>query len=150
MAGITAISESHAVVGIDTSIFIYQFEDEPRFAALAEAVLNGLATGLFEGVTSALTVMELLTRPLQRGLVNVADDYHVLIATYPNLTVHPIDQLSARVAASFRAAYRLTAADALQVATCLHHGATAFVTNDHRLRRIKELEVILLDELTLP
>jgi predicted nucleic acid-binding protein len=147
MAGIRTIGDSHAIVGIDTSVFIYQFEGEPRFAAPAEVVLNGLASGLFDGVTSALTVMELLVRPLQIGRVDVADDYQTLLANYPNLTVLAIDQFSARMAARLRAAYRLAPADALQVATCLRHGATAFVTNDHRLRRIKELEVILLDEL---
>ncbi len=149
MAGIAEIGNAHAIVGIDTSIFIYQLEGEPRFTLPAEAVLSGLTSGLFRGVTSALTVMELLMRPLQLGRVDVADEYHALLANYPNLSVLPIGQFSARLAARLRATYRLAPADALQIATCLHDGATAFVTNDHRLRRVTELEVILLDELIL-
>jgi predicted nucleic acid-binding protein len=34
----------------------------------------------------------------------------------------------------------------MQIAACLHHGATAFLTNDMRLRRVTELEVIILND----
>jgi predicted nucleic acid-binding protein len=53
----------------------------------------------------------------------------------------------ARRAAQLRARYRLRPADALQVATALVHGATAFVTNDRSLTRLRPaLDVVLLDE----
>jgi predicted nucleic acid-binding protein len=39
-------------------------------------------------------------------------------------------------------------ADALQVATALHHGATAWVTNDRGLERLaSRLDVVILDDL---
>jgi predicted nucleic acid-binding protein len=39
--------------------------------------------------------------------------------------------------------------DALQNAACLENGAMAFVTNDRRLPRVTELDVILLDEVVV-
>jgi predicted nucleic acid-binding protein len=35
-------------------------------------------------------------------------------------------------------------ADSLQVAACLDRGATAFVTNDNGLRRVTDLDVLVL------
>ena len=36
--------------------------------------------------------------------------------------------------------------DAVHLATARASGATAFVTNDRRLRRVNEIEVVLLDD----
>jgi len=36
--------------------------------------------------------------------------------------------------------------DALQIAAALEAGATAFVTNDQRLGKVKELDVLQLDD----
>jgi predicted nucleic acid-binding protein len=93
-----------------------------------------------------LTLMEIAVKPLQLGRPEVADEYDVLLATYPHLTVADIDRPIARRAAELRASYRLRPADAVQVGTCLHHGATAFLTNDRGLRRVGELELLLLDD----
>ena len=35
--------------------------------------------------------------------------------------------------------------DSLQVAACLHHGATALLTNDKGFRRVQDLQIIVLD-----
>jgi predicted nucleic acid-binding protein len=48
-----------------------------------------------------------------------------------------------------RATYRLRTVDAVQIATALEHGATAFLTNDRRLRHVDEVTITLLgDHLT--
>jgi predicted nucleic acid-binding protein len=136
----------HATVGIDTSIFIYQLEDSDRYASVAEEALDALAHGVFQGVTSVLTLMEVAVRPLQLGRTDVADDYELLLGSYPHLAVVELDRATARRAAVLRATYRLRPADALHVAACLESGATAFLTNDKGLRRVNELEVIVLDD----
>jgi predicted nucleic acid-binding protein len=40
----------------------------------------------------------------------------------------------------------LKAVDALQIAACLEHGVTAFLTNDRDLRGIGSLSVLILDD----
>lgn len=136
----------HRLIGLDTSVFIYHLEGVSRYAACAGVVFDELATGGFEGVSSVLTLMELAVRPLQLGRPEVADEYEVLLANYPHLTIAEIDRRTVRRAAELRARHGLRPADALQVAACLEHGATAFLTNDRDLRRVTETQVILLDD----
>lgn len=146
MEELTEALRRHDLVGFDTSIFIYQVEDSPRYAALADEALGALANGVFKGVTSILTLMEVAVRPLQLGRHDAADEYELLLSTFPNLLVVELDRSCARRAAELRAAYRLRPADSLQVAACLQHGATALLTNDKGLRRVQELEVVVLDD----
>ena len=133
-------------VGLDTSVFIYHIEGATRFAEPAGVALDELARGIFAGVTSVLTLMEIAVKPLQVGRPAVAEEYDVLLTNFPNLTVVAIDRPTARRAADLRARHRLRPADALQVAACLEHGATAFLTNDRDLRRATELDVLMLED----
>lgn len=149
MAGLAATLRGYERVGLDTSIFIYHIEGTTRFAESAAAVLNELAAGAFAGVTSVLTLMEITVKPLQLGRPDVAEEYEVLLATYPNLAIAPISRPIARRAADLRATHRLQPADALQVAACLEQGTTAFLTNDRALRRVTECQVLLLEDFVL-
>ena len=88
--------------------------------------------------------MEIAVKPLQLDRRDVAGEYEILLANYPNLRVMDIDREVAREAAALRAAYRVRPTDGVQIAACIVAGATAFVTNDRDLRRIRELDVLLL------
>ena len=146
MGSLTDALRRHQRVGLDTSIFIYQLEDSPRYAELAEESLDAVERGNVAGATSVLTLMEVSIVPLRLGRSDAADAYQSLISSFPNLDVIGIDGDVARRAAALRAAYNLRPADALQVAACLHAGASAFLTNDRALRRVQELQVLLLDQ----
>lgn len=54
------------------------------------------------------------------------------------------------LASDLRAKYAIRTPDALQIAAGLSLGATGFLTNDGRLKRVTELEVLLLDEIEKP
>lgn len=56
----------------------------------------------------------------------------------------------ANQAARLRASYNLRLPDALQVATAVYAGCDAFLTNDRQLQRVQELQVIVLEEISLP
>ena len=94
-----------------------------------------------------LTLAELLTGALREGRRDVADAYAVLTLSLPNLAVLPVDARVARRAAELRAHCRLRLPDALHIATALRFGAGAFVTNDRRLNRVRELAVVILSDL---
>ncbi len=46
----------HAVIGLDTSIFIYHLEAYPRYLPLTRELLNGIKAGRQRAVTSTVTV----------------------------------------------------------------------------------------------
>jgi predicted nucleic acid-binding protein len=55
-----------------------------------------------------------------------------------------VDDTIARIAAELRARYGIRTADAVQLSAALSARATAFITNDARLRRVAELDVVIL------
>lgn len=139
--------DRHAIVGLDTSIFIYHLETHPDYQSLTQELLEGVEQGRWQAVTSTVTVMELTVRPWQLDRPVVAREYEALMAHFPNLTLVDVTREVARRAAQLRARYRIRPADALQVATALVHRATAFVTNDGFLMRLAPLlDVVLLDD----
>jgi predicted nucleic acid-binding protein len=136
-----AATFQHERIGVDTPIVISHIAGTTH---LAGETLDELAGGAFTSVTSVLTLMEIAVTPLHIRPPDVAEEYEVLLANYPNLVIAALDRPTARRAAELRAEYRLRPADALQVAACLEQGATAFLSNDRRVRRITDLQVSLL------
>jgi predicted nucleic acid-binding protein len=63
----TRFSGHHKRVLIDTSIWIYHFEQHPQLAAAAGEIVENLEEGKFRGVASELTLLELTVKPLQLG-----------------------------------------------------------------------------------
>jgi predicted nucleic acid-binding protein len=58
----------------------------------------------------------------------------------------PLDQEKADRAAELRARYNLSLTDAFQIAIALTTNCDAFLTNDITLKRVTEINVIVLDE----
>src|SRR5688572_27785413 len=137
----------HALIGLDTSIFIYHFERSPVYAHLTIAILDELEQQRQRGVTSVITLTELIVRPLALGRIEIADELVRALQRFPNLEIVEITESVSLRAAAVRAEYRIATPDALQLAACLMHGATAFVTNDRRLQRVEDLQVVMLDDL---
>jgi predicted nucleic acid-binding protein len=138
---------AHAILGLDTPVFIYHLEAHPHYLPLTQVLLAGVQAGRWTAVTSTVTVMELTVRPWQLDRPAVAREYEALLAHFPHLTLVDVTREVARRAAQLRARHRLRPADALQAATALVAGATAFVTNDRSLARLSPaLDVVLLDE----
>ena len=67
--------------------------------------------------------------------------------TYPNLEIVEIDLELVGLASDLMAKYGIRAPDALQIASALHVRATGFVVNESKLKRVAELEVVVLDEI---
>jgi predicted nucleic acid-binding protein len=137
----------HSIIGLDTSVFIYQFEAHPAYWPITQELLAGVQAGQWQAVSSTITVMELTVPAWQIDRESTAREYETLLANFPNLALVDVTRDVARRAAQLRARYRIGPADALQVASSLVSKATAFVTNDRGLNRLGEtINVILLDE----
>ncbi len=134
-------------VALDTSIFIYQVEANPKYYSLSDVVFEWLEKQGNEAVTSTLSLTELLVPAYREGNEKRIQTYYGLFRTYPSLTWIPPDLEVADVAARMRAAYGLKTPDAIQAATAIYSGASAFLTNDPIFKRLKETEILILDEL---
>ena len=136
----------HPVIALDSSIFIYHLEDHPRYAPLTEIIFDDLEKGMNKGITSYLTLMEIITKPKTEGLLQVARDYEYYLTTFPNLTFYEMGIEIARKASDLRATERIKSPDAIQLATAILHGATAFLTNDKIFERVKGIDILILDK----
>lgn len=137
----------HKRVLIDTSIWIYHFEQHPELGAAASRIIESLEEGEYRGVASELTMLELTVRPLQLGRQDVADDYEVLLDYFPNFELQPISREILLEAAALRARQRLRTPDAIQIASGLRAGATLAVTNDEGWRNFPLIETMILADL---
>jgi len=51
------------IVGLDTMIFIYHFEENRVYSPLTFSIFESLEKGNFKGITSILTLLEILVKP---------------------------------------------------------------------------------------
>jgi predicted nucleic acid-binding protein len=138
---------SISVVGLDTAIFIYHFERHPRYFPLTQELFSSIEAGLRKGVTSTITLMEIIVKPLALRRQDVARKYEALLVNFPNLDIADLDRNVIRQAARLRAEYRIRPPDALQASGSLLYGAEVFITNDGLLKRLQDkLKVIILDD----
>lgn len=142
MAGVTRL-------GFDTSPVIYFIEATARYDALVTEIFQRVSNGIPEGITSVITLTEVLIHPLRRGDAALQRQYGDLLINAANFQALPIDIKTATSAAHLRARYNLRTPDALQVATALAADCDAFLTNDSALQRVSELRVLVLDQLEL-
>jgi len=146
---------SQALAGVrqimfDSAPVIYFVEENPRYDAVVTAIFQQVDQGMIRGVTSLVTLIEVLTKPVRVGDQALAQDYRDLLMDSANFYLQPTITLAeSEQAAQWRARYNLKTPDALQVAIALSTGSDAFLTNDGGLKRVQELKVLVLDELEL-
>jgi len=86
----------HAVLGLDTNVFIYHFEAHPRYLPLTRELLSGVEQGRWTAVASVLAVMESTVRPWQMDRPGVAREYKALLVHFPHLTLSDVTRDVAR------------------------------------------------------
>lgn len=99
-------------------------------------------------VTSTVTLLELLVQPYRDQKEELAQKIFALASSYPKIEWVPVTMNLADRAVELRTRYRLTTPDAIQVATAICHKATRFYGNDRSLRRVKEIQCVIVDEVT--
>ena len=122
-----AFLRRHRRIALDTSIFIYQLEANPRYVGLTDPIFAWLERPDHAAVTSTITMTELLVQPYRDSGEQRAGWFYALLTTYPNLDWTAPDLAVADIAARIRAAHRLRTPDALQAATAVHAQASGLV-----------------------
>lgn len=135
------------IIGLDTMVFIYHFEENQVYSSLTFSIFESLEKGNFNGITSILTLLEILVKPKKENNSLLTERYKLLLETFPNLQVKTLNENIADIASSLRAKYNLNTPDAIQIATSLEDKADIFITNDANLKKVSEIKVLLLSEM---
>lgn len=139
----------HAVVGVDTSPFIYLWEKHSRYFAASEALFDYLKLPQVQGVTSVITLIEACVLPQRQGRSDLVETYRRSLVHSQQIHLMPIDVALASRALALRAEYDIGVPDALQIGAALESDATVFVTNDRRLEKVRDLAVLVLEDYAL-
>lgn len=142
-----AFLRRHQRIALDTSIFIYHLEANPKYLAYTDPIFSWLERSGSKAITSTITMTELLVLPYRDDDEQRANDFYGLLSTYPNLDWIAPNLEIAELAAQIRALHRLQTPDALQAATAVHSQATGLITNDAVFERVEGFQTLALDEL---
>lgn len=127
-----------ATVAVDTTPFIYLLEGHEKFAGLFAAA----DAGDLHIALSTITLAEVLTGPFKAGKSALAKRYEKALSQY---TLVPGSPAIAALAAQLQSDYRLRLPNAIQLATALDIGASAFVTHDRDFSRVTGIDILTGD-----
>lgn len=152
-SGRAAMTVDEALRGVthlffDTAPVIYYVEKDPHRFATVKAIFEHVDDGRLIAVTSPVTLAECLVLPYRLGRNDLQRDFSELITRGGNTLFVSISETIGQRAAELRARYNLALADAIQVATAIDARCDAFLTNDVQLKRVAELTILVVDELT--
>jgi predicted nucleic acid-binding protein len=129
-------------VAIGTQIFIYFIEEDGRFLPLVKPLFEAIDHGDLVGVSSGLSLMEVLVVPYRSGNSALAEQYEALLTHGRALRFIEIDRRLLKAAAQLRATFKLKPPDAIQVAAALVSGCNSFLTNDRRIPAVAGLKIL--------
>jgi predicted nucleic acid-binding protein len=132
---------------VDTAPVIYYIEAHPQFGPLAKEVVNAFQSGRLNAFSSVITLTEVLPKPIEAKDERLARKFAEFLKHGKNLSLIEISANIAERAGRLRGEYTfLRALDAIQVAVALEIGADALLTNDEKLKQIKEIKTIVLSD----
>lgn len=131
---------------LDTAPIIYYVEANRNYLIRLEPIFASLDVDGLVAVTSPITLAECLIMPYRHHYPGLQQAFSDLVIRGSNVLFVPIHDEIATQAAQLRAHYNLTLTDALQIAVALETRCDAFLTNDLALKRVSELEIMVLDD----
>ena len=134
-------------IACDSSIFIYGFEEHPKYAHLLETIFEKIEEYNIEILGSVILFSEILVGPLKAHDVTIAETYMSYFSPSDTKRFLPVSSRIAIKAAELRAEYNLPLVDCIHLATAIHEKAPLFLTNDKALKRVQEITVICLDDI---
>jgi predicted nucleic acid-binding protein len=139
--------KKYHVIGLDSQIFIYHFEDNPIFKPLTMTLFNLMEEGEIIGVTSILSILEIIVKPKEKEDQNLVNEYKFLLNTFPNLVIGKIDDDVIDLAAYLKANYSFDTTLSIQLATAKLYDANCFISNNQNLKKIQEIKVITTSDI---
>ncbi len=136
-------------VGVDTSLFIYLIEENNKYSEVINEFFSKNSNGYFKINTSVITLLEVLVLPYKLGREDLAQEYESILNNSVNIKLVEIDHDIAKLSAKLRAKYNLRTPDSLQIASSIYSDSDYFITNDKRLKIVKDIKILLIEDLSL-
>ncbi len=133
-----------SLVFLDSAPVIYYVERKRPFFEQVSPFFARLDDGELTAVSSPITVAECIFYPYKQNNLKLAAQFRALLTQAPIVRCVSTTDEIADSSARLRAQYNLGFADALQVATAVYAGCEFLLTNDMKLQRVAELDVIVL------
>ncbi|MCX6580280.1 MAG: PIN domain-containing protein [Candidatus Aminicenantes bacterium] len=134
------------LIGVDTSVFIYFIEGNPRYSKFTNEFFLKNQQGKFSIITSVITLLEVLVQPYKNSRADLIKEYKAIFEESPGIDLVDLNPEICEISAKLRADYRVRTPDSIEIGTALYGGADFFLTNDIRLEVIKEIPIIALDK----
>ena len=133
----------------DTAPLIYYVEVNPRYISLMDTIISRVESTQIHVHSSVITLTEVLVQPFQQGNAELRQKYRDILMKNVVFELISMTPLIAEMAAELRAQYNLRTPDAIHMATAVTTNCDAFLTNDMGLKRVAEVNVLILDEIEL-
>jgi predicted nucleic acid-binding protein len=132
---------------IDTAPIIYYIEAHPQFGPLVKNIIDDLQAGKLIAFSSVVTLTEVLPKPIEAGDEKLARRFAEFLKFGRNINLIEISERIADKAGRLRGKYSsLRTIDAIQISAALDIDADVFLTNDATLKKIKEINVLVLKD----
>ena len=142
----TLILPPDGTIYLDSSAFIYSVERIEPYRTLLEPVWRRARARQFTIVSSDLVVLETLVKPLREGDRALEEIFRSLFDA-DEVELIPTTRALWEEAAHLRAATGLKTPDALHAAAAMRSECALFITNDSDFRRVRDLPVVVLNDL---
>ena len=137
-------------VYFDSNVFIAALEHPTARSDHAWWILQAIQDGEIAGVTSEITLAEVLVKPIELGMQDLVVAYESMIAPTSNFDVPSVTReilIDAARIRSKRASVRLP--DAVHLATARSRSCTFFVTEDRRMEALEGMKRLVVNPFTL-
>lgn len=133
-------------VCMDTAPIIYFIEKNPKYLGVLKPVFLEIDTGRIKAITSTITLLEVLVHPFRTKNVILAEKYRDILLYSGGLTTFEIFHEVSEMSSKLRAKYSIRTPDAIQIAVGLLYRASKFLTNDSVLKKVSDIDVLVLDD----
>ena len=134
------------IIFLDTAPLIYFIEKNIRYIDVVQPIIALIDSQQAKGLTSTITLLEVLVLPLREGNKKLADKYKTILLSSSDLETCEISNAISERAAVIREKYGFKTPDSIQLATAIVRKADYFLTNDAALKQVKEIKVIVLED----
>lgn len=136
----------HSAICLDTAPIIYYIEKNAKYESSLKPLFHSIASGEISAITTNITLLEVMVHPIRQGKRLLAESYRNILLHSDGLTTYEISHDLAEYASGLRAEYKIRTPDAIQLSAAILYGEGVFLTNDYNLKRIKNIDVLCLDD----